>query len=473
MASLSNSVNNVDKPINYLKQTHIYNLNEAFGVIEALKQGLEDAAIIDVDFLTNIFPGDVMVKGWNSRVKKKYRVNAPISIDDMITNFAKYKGLPGITGGMWHTYATNVHDAALDSPIIDTIFTDITGTPNWQVHPNRMRFNTQNNDKGYTEAHLEGAHVMKTTSNIGCIVCLSAGRTFTYYAGSNNDTDAQQLFSENGGIQSSFIKLKPHQLTKWQRTTITTTKPGQIILFAGSVIHEISRINRSLSLFLSPFDPEKDIDGTDFYSSINYEPLNEPPTTPEAFKTDLKALKKARSLANKLKKSTPGAPVFPLRLRLPGKIRQDPKEFSGLTRKQADIFGTLFNSPGTVWPAGKDTFPMFHMMAFNSFEPKLLSFMFIETLDFDSNNQVTLQRKFNYEVITKELVDGCNDFDQTYFDDLPFQDITPEELIELKVKYNGIPHIAWGLIEYWTKDIRECSDMVAKRRGYIKPIPDQ
>ena len=79
----------------------------------------------------------------------------------------------------------------------------------------------------------------------------------------------------------------------------------------------------------------------------------------------------------------------------------------------------------------------------------------------------------NYEVITKELVDGCNDFDQAYFDDLPFQDITPEELIELKVKYNGIPQVAWGLIEYWTKDIRECSDMVAKRRGYIKPIPDQ
>ena len=148
MTSLSTSANNATKPINYLKQTHIYELNEAVGVIEALKQGLEDAVIIDVDFLTNVFPGDVMVKGWNSRVKKKYRVNAPISPDEMITNFAQYKGLPGITGGMWHTYATKVHDAALDSPIIDSIFTDITGTSNWQAHPNRMRFNTQNNDKG-------------------------------------------------------------------------------------------------------------------------------------------------------------------------------------------------------------------------------------------------------------------------------------------------------------------------------------
>lgn len=460
-------------PMNYMKETTIYPMEQASEVIAALKRGDEEAVIIDASFLSESFNGDTMVKYWNARVKEEYRVPAPTSPAYLIANLQDYTGLPGITGGMWHAYATTAHDSALDSPTIDHIFTEITGTSDWQIHPNRMRLNLKNNDDGWKQTHLEGEHVMKATSNIGCIVCLSAGRTFTYYAGSNNDSDAQSLYRDNGGPKSRFIKLKPNQLTKWQRTTITTTKPGQMILFAGSVIHEISRLSPSLSLFLSPFNPAEDMDGTDFYKGIKYEPLASPPTTIEAFKTDLKVLKKARAQAKKLKTATIGAPVFPLRLRLPGKIRQDPKEFAGLTRKETDIFGSLFHSPGTVWPAGKETFPMFHMMAFNTFAPKLLPFMFIEAFDVDTNKQsdtfkqVTLQRKFNYEVITRELVAGCDEFDMTYFDNLPFQNITPKEVESMKIKYNGIPSIAWCSIQYWVKDIRKCSVNVAKRRGYI------
>ena len=187
----------------------------------------------------------------------------------------------------------------------------------------------------------------------------------------------------------------------------------------------------------------------------------------------MKALKKARAQANKLKKNNPGAPPIPTRLRLPGKIRADPSQFAGLSRKQCDIFGTLFHGPGTMWPSGKETFPMFHMLSFNSFAPKLLPFMFKNFFDFDTNKQsetfkqVTKQRKFDYSIITRELVANCPEFDQSYFDDLPFQSITSEEIEAMKLQYNGIPSVAFSVIQYWVKDIRLCSDNVCKRRGYI------
>ena len=459
-------------PQNNLVTAPIFPMDQASDVIEKLKNGSEEAVIIDAAFSTESFNGNTMVKYWNARVKAEHRVDAPTSAEDLIANKKKYTGMPGINGGMWHAYATSVHDSAIDSPAIDQIFTEITGTPDWEIHPNRMRFNLKDNDDGWKQAHLEGEHVMKETSDIGCIVCLTAGRTFTYYAGSNNDPDARDLYRNNGGPKSRFISLKPKHMTKWTRTTITTTKPGQIILFAGSVIHEISKLNTSLSLFLSPFDPATETDEVTFYEDIVYQPP-EMATTSEQAKNNSKALDKARAQANKLKKNNPGAPPIPTRFRLPGKIRQDPKEFAGLSRKQCDLFGTLFHGPGYVWPSGKETFPMMHMMAFNAFAPKLLPFMFTKAWDKDKDKnsdkygQFTLQDKFNYEVITPELVEDCPEFDIGYFDDLPFKDITTDEIDAMKSKYNGIPDVAWPLIRYWVKDIRLCSPNVCKRRGYI------
>eukprot|EP00957_Ditylum_brightwellii_P018595 1397159-Ditylum_brightwellii.AAC.1 len=115
---------------------------------------------------------------------------------------------------------------------------------------------------------------------------------------------------------------------------------------------------------------------------------------------------------------------------LPGQRRQHPKEYFGLTRRETEIFGTLFHSTGSYWPGGKPTLFLFHMMAFNAFTPKLLPFMF------DSNG------KYNYEVITPELIAGCEGFDQTYFEKLPFANITEEEIAVMKAKFTGIPESA-------------------------------
>lgn len=395
--------------------------------IELLKSGKEEAVLINCRFNLT-WDGPTMVRYFNSRCKPEYRV--PVPKDSSELSLKTYN-LPGIAGGMWHAYCTRGHDDVIDSEVFDKIATEITGDPNWKVCPNRYRFNPVNKDDGWKQAHLEGEHVLLDTSDIGCIVCESVDRTFTYYKGSNNHPDARKLYSKMGGPVTRFVMPKQHELTQWPRVTIRTTKPGQIILFAGSVIHEISRRNKSLSLFLSPYNTQTDIDEEIFYSGLT------------------------KKTAISKKKTTSGAPPLPWRFLPDGTKRQHPKEYAQLTRRQSDIFGSLFHSGGAFWPSGKPTFFMFHMMAFNAWSPKLLPFMF------DNNG------KYNYEVITPELVANSPEFDQSYFEHLPFSQVTEVEIAQMKAKYTGIPSVAWPLVKYWTKDIRECTDNVCRRRGYI------
>eukprot|EP00957_Ditylum_brightwellii_P204722 15340542-Ditylum_brightwellii.AAC.1 len=92
---------------------------------------------------------------------------------------------------------------------------EITGTPDWRIRPNRLRFNPVNKDDGYTAAHIEGPHVLSDESDIAAIVCLTAGRTFTYYKGSNNDPRARQIFEQMGGRTSLFVGPTQAQLVNW------------------------------------------------------------------------------------------------------------------------------------------------------------------------------------------------------------------------------------------------------------------
>jgi hypothetical protein len=77
-------------------------------------------------------------------------------------------------------------------------------------------------------------------------------------------------------------------------------------------------------------------------------------------------------------------------------------------------------------------------------------------------------RKYNYEFITPDLVEGCEEFDQSYFENLPFVNISEDEIVAMKATFTGIPESAWPLVKYWTKDIRKCSENVCRRRGYIQ-----
>ena len=273
-------------PINHYPKadTYIYPMDKMRKGIKELKKGDKNAIIIDAEIVLP-FDGDIMVKYWNSRVKPEFKVPVPQSADDLLQkiklekgNKRKYTKLPGMSQGMWHTYATEAHDSALASPVVQKIFEGITGTTNWEVRPNRIRVNPVNKQDGYKSAHLEGEYVMKNTSRIVCIVCVTAGRTFTYYEGSNNCEKAQAIYTPAPISNFMNITTEMMEANNWKRTTITTTKPGQIILFANSVIHEISRENESLSLFLSPYDPspEKVENSVNFYDEIKFEEENHP-----------------------------------------------------------------------------------------------------------------------------------------------------------------------------------------------------
>ena len=478
---------------NVMEQVTIFGPERVSEAIALLKSGQLEVAIIDANAVPQC-PGQEMVRYWNARVHPQYRVPIPQTWSDI--THKPYKGLPGLNGGMWHAYATTAHDFALDKPVVRRLMTEITGTPDWRIRPNRLRFNPVHKDDGYKQAHIEGPNVLSDHSGISAIVCVTPGRTFTYYKGSNNNPHCRQIFEEMGGKTSLFVQPTQAQLAPWPRTTIQTTEPGQIILFADSVVHEISRLGKnSLSLFLSPYDPAKAISEIEFYADCT---------------TRMQALRK--------KKAHQTSPPLPTRLMLPGQRRQHPKEYFGLTRRETEVLGSLFHSTGSYWPSDKPTFFLMHMMAFNAFQPKLLPFMFefqrfapppkkipmnarvrVELEDgsmkegaviglqeskdkaikdkyeiaFDDGTKVfsgvpnIFVRKYNYEFITPELVAGCEEFDQSYFENLPFVNISEDEIVAMKATFTGIPESAWPLIKYWTKDIRKCSDNVCLRRGYI------
>lgn len=401
----------------------------------AIEGGSQDAVIVDANLVPeeklDEAASEELVRYWNSRVKKTYRVPTPKHWQDLL-DWNTYKTLPGLNGGMWHAYATQTHDSVIGTDVVHRLFTKITGTPEWQVHPNRLRINMHDDDRGWQSAHLEGEHVMRDTTDVGAIVCVTAGRTFTYYKGSRNDPAARALYERMGGPRSLFVKPKQAQLKQWQRTTIKTTKPGQIILFAGSVIHEISRHGKSISLFVSPFAPGED-EVESHYAEC-----------------------KSRSEAQLLAKRDPRSPPLPTRFRTDGTKRQHPSEFDQLSRRETEILGSLFNITGYLWPSGKLTFFLYHTMATNAHKRKLLSFC------------TDGQGRYDYEFITPSRVAGSAAFDSGYFDRLPLANVSDNEVARMKEKYTGIPGIAWDLVRFWTKDPRACTDIVSYRRGYIK-----
>ena len=391
--------------------------------ITAIKMGETDVALVDTGI--KIAP-EHMCRYYNARANPQHRVTEVSTWGDLLSN---PRCLPGVTNGMWHTYATKMHDAVYESPIVDELFTALTDTPEWRIRPNRVRVNIHNDDMGWKSAHLEGEYVMSEDTDIGTIFCVTPGRTFTYYAGSRNCPHARELYARKGGLHTFFVQPTQQELSRYKRTTIATTRPGQFILFAGSAVHEISRHTPSVSLFLSPYNPARE------------------PVAPYGGLT--------RAKAKLLQKLCPHAPPLPPCLSSPGQKRQHPVQFDTMNRRETEIFGSLFGIGGHVWPSGKRTFFLHHTMASNHWHPRLLPF------NFDKEG------KFNYEVLTPSLVQDCPDFDHTYWHTLPLIHAHVQDIAYMRAKYTGIPACAWDLVRYWTKDPRTCSDELAWRRGYI------
>eukprot|EP00957_Ditylum_brightwellii_P190312 14486815-Ditylum_brightwellii.AAC.1 len=113
---------------NHHEEVTIFEPERVAEAIALLKNGQLEVAIIDVAAVPEC-PGNEMVRYWNARAHQDYRVPVPKNWTDI--DYKTYKGLPGIAGGMWHSYATTAHDFILDSPVVMRLMAEITGTPDW------------------------------------------------------------------------------------------------------------------------------------------------------------------------------------------------------------------------------------------------------------------------------------------------------------------------------------------------------
>ena len=401
---------------NIIEVAPIY--TEAKEAAHAIISNEHDVVILDLGVrlnLTGIFDS------FNQRVKPQARIKSFNITEKCKVTF------PGKNAGMLNNYASPQSNQLIDLPEVQNLFTLTTGTPNWQLKPNRMRYNTYDDDKGENTIHIEGMNVLQDTTEISFIVCATAGRTFTYYKGSRNNEHARELYRAGGGCTSKFVKLSPEQVVGYQRTTVETTAPGQIILFADDIIHEISRRNRSLSIFLSPFDPQKE-------PSNPYEDMT-------------------RAQAIKYRKQHTNAPPFPPQLCSAGQKAQWPKLYQELTSEQCNIAASLFRIHSHVWPSGKYTFE-YHGMASNTWKKVYLPFFYPNG-------------KFQFEILTHDLVKNCPDFDHTYWDTLPLLNASEAEIQAMKLKFTNIPEPIWRYVKYWVTDPRTLSDNICRRRGYI------
>ena len=385
--------------------------------IEAITSGNYDVVILDLNIefdLTGIFDF------YNVRVKPHARIR---SFDLNSSNIR----FPGKNAGMLNNYASPQANQLIDMPEIQHLFNLTTGTPNWELKPNRMRLNMHNDDKGDQSIHIEGMNVLQDTTEISFIVCATPGRTFTYYKGSRKDEYARELYRAGGGCTSKFVMLTPQQVVRYKRTTVQTTAPGQIILFADDIIHEISRFNRSISIFLSPFDPQKE------------------PSNPYEGMTRAEAIQYRKSHTN--------APPFPPQLCTPGQKSHWPPVYQELTSEQCNIAASLLRIHSNIWPSGKYTFE-YHNRASSVWRNVYLPFFYPNGT-------------FQFDILTHDLVGNCPDFDHTYWDTLPLLNASEAEIEAMKLKFTNIPEPIWRYVRYWVTDPRTLSDNVCRRRGYL------
>jgi hypothetical protein len=388
---------------------------------------------------------------WNVRTKPEYNIPEPNL--DMILNPKKYqkewrlwKSLPGLTGGMLHVYDTSVHDLFLQDTNIDELFTMVTGTPDYKLDNNRMRVVIGSSDNGKNTIHIEGENVLGGFG-VEFIVALSNDRSFTYYEGTSENKHCQELFKAGGGLSSHFVMVKPEDMKGFKRKTVTFNS-GDILLFKDNLAHEVCKKSPSVSLFLSPYDPDK-------YLTTKKRQLE------EYSKCDIPEAKR--------RQKTNGGLPLPVSHRTPGQIRQHPSEFSQMLHSDTRIFGSLFLIGGAQWPSSKWTFFLMHMMSYNVHKKKFLPFMFDE------------HGRFRYEVITPKLLEKH----PTYKDHLesywkkhcPLYEASEEEISTCLAHLDNIPERAKKWARYWLKDVRNYPTTLAIKRNFkrkrvtIKSLP--
>ena len=134
-----------------------------------------------------------------------------------------------------------------------------------------------------------------------------------------DDPDIKAYLDSKGNRE--FIKISDedaHNLPifKGRRRRIIIPQ-GHVLIWNHKIAHEICALQPSLSAFMSPFNPENK-EESDFFDNIGNQPKNHY--------------------------------YFPF-------------QYTGLTPRQAEIFGLFFGMGGTFWPSRKEVFHLCHQQS--------------------------------------------------------------------------------------------------------------
>lgn len=182
----------------------------------------------------------------------------------------------GISSGMLPRYAGSSHWYLHHQPTTHNVMRLVTGTPRWQLHPNRFSLRSPlcgasaksrkggvSDDDFYDNAHLE-APTDTLTPHFGFLFGFTQ-RSFVIWPKTVTDHKlrkrAEDLFCAGGGASSHFVKVGVEQLKALQsegavRQRFEWDNSEYIGVFANNALHEVDFKRPSTGVFVSPFNPD-------------------------------------------------------------------------------------------------------------------------------------------------------------------------------------------------------------------------
>lgn len=326
-----------------------------------------------------------MFKWYNNAVTPQYHVRDPTLAEILRphqhlaelkqTFLGRNRGVPGLTKGMVNYYASHTHDLHLMDANLDQVITYMTGTEQWQVHPNRWRLNLNhiplNRLTKPQQLHIEGPFVgtaQASQTDLSIIVPVSEQRSFIFWEGTATDpsirADIRQWYLNSNGLTQNFAQ--PTGTEPWLSHPNGQTRrrrivwPGtHMLLFVEAVAHEIDLSIPSSGIFISPYNPatyaEEAAEAVRAYEGVR----------------DRKA---ALRVDRQLKEQNRAALTFHRPLRFRSNQERDnfdpPIFLDDLTRRETEIIGSLFFETGVIWPSGKHVFRLNHPQANRAFWPR-------------------------------------------------------------------------------------------------------
>lgn len=326
-----------------------------------------------------------MFKWYNNAVTLQYHVRDPTLAEILRphqhlaelkqTFLGRNRGVPGLTKGMVNYYASHTHDLHLMDANLDQVITYMTGTEQWQVHPNRWRLNLNhiplNRLTKPQQLHIEGPFVgtaQASQTDLSIIVPVSEQRSFIFWEGTATDpsirADIRQWYLNSNGLTQNFAQptgTEPwlsHQNGQTRRRRIVW--PGtHMLLFVEAVAHEIDLSIPSSGIFISPYNP------------VTY--AEEAAEAARAYE-GVRDRKAALRVDRRLKEQNRAALTFHRPLRFRSNQERDnfdpPIFLDDLTRRETEIIGSLFFETGVIWPSGKHVFRLNHPQANRAFWPR-------------------------------------------------------------------------------------------------------